>query len=108
MSLENGPTLGEVVRRLDDVSRRLDEITLRVEAREVRMELAFVRKDVFDAVQAADAAQIRGLEEEVHKTGKRLDVTEDRRRADRALLLGSLAFPLLVLLITAVVLTGAP
>lgn len=106
--MSDAPSLGEVVRRLDDVSRRLDEITLRVEAREVRMELAFVRKDVFDAIQASDSAQLRGLEQEVHKAGKRLDATEDRRRADRAVLLTGLAFPLLVLLIAAVVLTGAP
>lgn len=103
---DDAPTLGEIVRRLDDVSRRLDDITLRVEAREVRMELAFVRKDVFEAVQASDAIQMRGLEGEVHSISKRLDTTEDRRRQDRALLLGSLAFPLLVTIIAAVLLTG--
>lgn len=103
---ENAPTLGEVVRRMDEVSRRLDEITARVELRESRMEAAYVRKDVFEAVQAADASQMRGLEGEVHSVGKRLDTTEERRRQDRALLLGSLAFPLLVTLLGALLLTG--
>src|SRR5688572_24262675 len=103
---DDAPTVDEIVRRLDDVSRRLDEITARVELRESRMEAAYVRKDVFEAVQAADVTQMRGLEGEVHNIGKRLDTTEDRRRQDRALLLGSLAFPLLVTLLGALLLTG--
>jgi hypothetical protein len=103
---DDAPTLGEVVRRLDDVSRRLDDISARVEQREARMEAAYVRKDVFDAVQASDAVQMRGIEGEVHSIGKRLDTTEDRRRQDRALLLGSLAFPLLVILLGALLLAG--
>lgn len=104
---DDAPTLGEVVRRLDDISRRLDDITARVEQRESRMEASYVRKDVFEAVQASDATQMRGLEGEVHSIGKRLDTTEERRRQDRALLLGSLAFPLLVILLGAVLLTGS-
>lgn len=103
---DSAPTLGEVVRRLDDVSRRLDEITARVEAREARMEAAFVRKDVFEAVQVADATQVRGIESEVHTIIKRLDLAEERRRTDRALLFTSLIAPLLLMLIGAVVLTN--
>lgn len=103
---DGAPTLGEVVRRLDDVSRRLDEVSSRLEQRAAQMETAFVRKDVFEAVQQSDAIQMRGLEGETHSIGKRLDTIEDRRRADRALLLGSLAFPLLVTLIGALLLSG--
>jgi hypothetical protein len=103
----DAPTLSEVVRRLDDVSRRLDDVSARLEQRASQMEVAFVRKDVFEAVQSSDAIQIRGIESEVHSIGKRLDATEDRRRADRALLLGSLAFPLLVVLLGALLLSGA-
>jgi hypothetical protein len=103
---DDAPTLGEVVRRLDEVSRRLDDVSARLEQRASQMEAAFVRKDVFEAVQQSDAIQMRGLEGETHSLGKRLDTVEDRRRQDRALLLGSLAFPLLVALIVAVFLSG--
>lgn len=112
-------TFGEIVRRLDEVSRRLDEVSTRLELRQQQMEAAYVRKDVFEAVQQADGVQLRGIEAEVHNIGKRLDQaatetqvkklddrmtrTEDQRRADRNLMLASLAFPLLLLLLSAVV-----
>ena len=103
---DDAPVLGEVVRRLDDVVR---------EVREMRREMAEERKDFqarflpraeFDLSQQADGIQVRGLEGEVHNIKKRMDTTEDRRRQDRALLLGSLAFPLLVTLLGALLLSG--
>lgn len=112
-------TPGEIVRRLDEVSRRLDDVSTRLELRQQQMEAAYVRKDVFEAVQQADALQVRGLEGEVHSLTNRLESTathvevrkledrmtrtEDQRRTDRNLLLASLAFPLLVMLIGAVI-----
>jgi hypothetical protein len=99
-------SLPEVVRRLDEVSKRLDDVSARLEQRAAQMEAAFVRKDVFEAVQQADAVQMRGIEGEIHSLSKRMDTSEDRRRADRALLLGSLAFPLLVALLGALLLSG--
>lgn len=114
---DDAPTLGEIVRRLDDISRRLDEVSHRLDQREIRMAAEYVRRDVFEAVQTADAIQVRGIEGETHSLGKRLDAeatqlaariirTEDQRRQDRALLLGSLAFPLLVMLLGALFLSG--
>lgn len=116
-------TLGEIVRRLDEVSRRLDEVSFRLEQRQSQMEAAYVRKDVFEAVQQADGIQLRGIESEVHSLSKRLDLTateaqvrklddrmtrtEDQRRVDRNLLLASLAFPLLLLLIGALITSGS-
>lgn len=116
-------TFGEIVRRLDEVSRRLDEVSTRLELRQQQMEAAYVRKDVFEAVQQADGIQVRGIEAEVHSLSKRLDLTatetqvrrldermtrtEDQRRTDRNLLLASLAFPLLLLLIGALITSGA-
>lgn len=116
-------TFGEIVRRLDEVSRRLDEVSTRLELRQQQMEAAYVRKDVFEAVQQADGIQARGIESEVHSLSKRLDLTaseaqvqklddrmtrtEDQRRVDRNLLLASLAFPLLLLLIGALITSGS-
>lgn len=112
-------TFGEVVRRLDEVSRRLDEVSTRLELRQQQMEAAYVRKDVYAADQQADGIQVRGIEAEVHSLSKRIDVTategqvkklddrmtrtEDQRRQDRNLILASLVFPLLLLVIGAVI-----
>jgi hypothetical protein len=125
---DDAPTLGEVVRRLDEVSRRLDDVSTRLDQREVRMAAEYQRRDVAEAQAQADAIQLRGLEAEQHSIGKRLDAeaaalarrldtetsalsvrlnrAEDQRRQDRALLLGSLAFPLLVMLLGALFLSG--
>ncbi len=109
----NGPTLGEVVRRLEDIVVRLDEIQRGTAEREARFEKTYVRVDVFEAVQATDAVQLRGIEGEIHSLSKRFDATdaristvEERRRQDRALVLSGLAFPLIIALLTALFLTG--
>jgi hypothetical protein len=108
----DGPSLGEVVRRLEDIVARLDEMQRGTAEREARFEKTYVRSDVFQAVQATDAVQVRGLEGEIHSLSKRFDATdarintiEERRRQDRALVLSSLAFPLIIAVVTAVFLT---
>jgi ABC-type multidrug transport system fused ATPase/permease subunit len=116
-------TLGEIVRRLDEVSRRLDEVSTRLEQRQSQMEAAYVRKDVFEAVQQADGVQLRGIESEMHSLSKRMDAaatatqvqtldarmtrTEDQRRTDRNLLLASLVFPLVLLLVGVLITSGS-
>jgi chromosome segregation ATPase len=127
----DGPSLGEVVRRLEDIVARLDEMQRATAEREARFETIYVRADVFRAVQATDAVQMNGLEAEIHSLAKRFDATdaristieeqrkqerkqdleaigkiEDRRRQDRALVLTGLAFPIIILLLSAVLLTG--
>jgi predicted RNA-binding protein len=109
----DGPSLGEVVRRLEDIVARLDEMQRATAEREARFETIYVRSDVFKAVQATDAVQISGLEAEIHSLVKRFDATdarigtvEERRRQDRALVLSGLAFPLIIALLTALFLTG--
>lgn len=109
------PGSAEMFRLLTRIDKRLDDM----ERRSTEREKDFVRVDVFNAQQQADAVQMRGLEGEVHsltnrfesvathsevrKLEDRLTRTEDQRRGDRNLLLASLAFPLLVMLIGAVV-----
>ncbi len=99
---DDAPTLGEVVRRLYDIVRRLDEMQRANAEREARYEQTYVRLDVFQARETADAIQVRGIEGEVHSLGKRLEQQEERRRTDRALLFTSLIAPLLVAAITAI------
>jgi putative NADH-flavin reductase len=111
------PSNGEIARRLIDLT---------AEVRESRKEMAeamrqYVRADVFDARQATDAVMMRGLEGEVHSLSKRiealreqcaadsqesnrrLEAIDERRRADRMWLVGGLAFPIIILLVGAVV-----
>jgi chromosome segregation ATPase len=127
----DGPSLGEVVRRLEDIVARLDEMQRTSAEREARNEKIYVRADVFAAREATDAVQLRGIEGEIHSLSKRFDATEarisaneeqrkqerkqdldaiskieDRRRQDRALVLAGLAFPLIIALVTALFLTG--
>lgn len=114
---------------------RLNEVVqeMRAMLAEIRQEIAEDRRTLeakylprveFTLTQATDAVQIRGLEGELHSLAKRVEsVTatvaendraaatrikevEDRRRADRALLLGGLAFPFIMLLLSAVLLSG--
>lgn len=103
---EDAPTLPEVVRRLDAAVTELREMRREIGEDRKTFETRYLPRAEFDLSQQADAIQVRGLEGEVHTIKKRLDTTEDRRRQDRALLLGSLAFPLLVTLLGALLLTG--
>lgn len=103
---DDAPTLPEVVRRLDDAVRELREMRREMGEDRKEFQARFLPRAEFDLSQQADAIQIRGLEGEVHTIKKRLDTTEERRRQDRALILGSLAFPLLVILLGALLLTG--
>lgn len=108
-------TVGELVRRLEESIRRsenrLDEIVRRLEQssknsaeRETRSEQLFLTRREFELSQLVDATQVRGLEAEIQKTVKRLEVTEDRRRADRILVFTALIAPVLVALMTAALL----
>jgi hypothetical protein len=109
----DGPSMGELMRRIEDIVARLDEMQRGTAEREARFEKTYVRSDVFREVQATDAVQVRGIEAEIHSLSKRFDATdtrigtiEERRRQDRALVLSGLAFPLIVALLTALFLTG--
>lgn len=108
-------TVGELVRRLEETGRRfenrLDEVVRRLEQssknsaeRESRFEQLFLPRREFELSQQVDATQARGLESEVHKITKRMDVTEDRRRGDRILVFTALVAPVLVALMTAAIL----
>lgn len=116
---EEAPAPGEVWRLLNKIDKRLDEMARQT----IEREKLFVRMDVFEAVQQADGIQARGIEGEVHSLSKRMDNvathtevkkledrmtrTEDQRRTDRNLLLASLAFPLLLLLVGALITSGS-
>jgi cell division protein ZapA (FtsZ GTPase activity inhibitor) len=101
---DDAPTLGEVVRRIDAAVTELREMRREIADDRRRMTAEFLSKETAEEREATTALQIAGLEKEIHSTGKRLDTIESNRRQDRALLLGNLAFPLLVILLGAVLL----
>jgi hypothetical protein len=120
----DGPTLGEVVRRLDDAVRELREMRREIADDRARFEARFLPRAEFDLAQAADAIQMRGLEGETHSVAKRLealevkvdgktrevngrvDQIEERYRAYRTLVLSAFVFPLLVMLIGGLLISG--
>lgn len=58
-----------------------------------------VRKDVYDADQRGIEARFSNVERDVTDVEAKVDKAEERRAADRRLILTSLALPILVFLI---------
>ena len=94
-----GPTLAEVVRRLDDVVSRLDRLYSQLEE-------TYVRKDVLEAKEAADVIHMQGLEEEQHAIGKRLDRMDESTATNRRLIISSFIAPLIVGVVVVLVLSA--
>jgi predicted nuclease with TOPRIM domain len=105
MTQADGPTLGEVVRRLDDAVRELREMRREIAEDRSRFETRFLPRTEFELSQATDEIQMRGLEGEQHSLAKRLDSMEERARTVRTLAWSSLIAPLLVGIILAAALT---
>lgn len=119
-----GPTLGEVVRRLDEAVRELREMRREMAESQLKFEATFLRKTEHEGSVRLSDSVIRGVENEMHAmTGRvanleqkfevaqkevtiEIDRIEERRRADRMWLIGGLVFPLIVGLALAVVLSG--
>lgn len=100
----DGPTLGEVMRGVDDLKRQLGEVSKLIASERAESARIYVRSDVFAAERSADAIQLQGLEQEVHSLSKRIDESDARKRTDRALILSGLIFPIVVALVVAAVL----
>lgn len=89
------PTLGEVLRRLDEVSRQLVDLTREIKEDRVTAAATFVRQDVYLAQRQADQAVMADLHGEV------ATVRDDRRKdqdvqRQRNLTLAALAITSLV------------
>lgn len=67
------------------------------EIRLLREEL--VRKDVYDADERGRIQRMKNLEDDVHEIRVALDKAEERRTADRRLLVTAFALPLVLLVI---------
>ena len=107
------PTPYEMMRVLERIDKRLDGF-----------ERTHVRLDVYHSDRQTTDVHTRGIETEQHaqakrlealatkadasikEIGDRLDKHDDRRRSDRLLLLGGVAFPIVVFLIAALFAAG--
>lgn len=94
-----GPTLAEVVRRLDDVVSRLDRLY-------TQLEETYVRKDVLEAKEAADAIHMQGLEEEQRAMARRLSEMDEATATNRRLIISSFVAPVVVAVVLALVLSA--
>ena len=61
------PTLGEIIRRLDETSRRLDDVTARVEAQQQRMEDRYVAKGEYMSDRRGDERRFSEIEDDLEK-----------------------------------------
>lgn len=65
--MTDGPTLGEVVRRLDDTSRRLDDVVKRVDEQSRRMEERYVAKGEYLSDRRGDDRRFKEIEGDIEK-----------------------------------------
>lgn len=85
------PTIGEVVRRLDDIVRRLDEMT-------TQLRTDYVRADLYISQREADR-------DDVADQRHRLDAIEKQRAADRRLIITAFVAPIITSLLVLYVVT---
>lgn len=76
------PTLGEVMRRLDETARQLSEIARQMRDDRVHAAQTYVRQDVYLAQRQADHAVVSDLQSDISAVGTKLDGTEAARKAN--------------------------
>lgn len=67
--MSDEPSVGEIIRRLDDVSRRLDDTSKRVDAQSERMEARYVAKGEYLSDRRGDERRLKDLEDDIEKAG---------------------------------------
>lgn len=96
------PTLGEVLRRLDEVSRQLVDITREIKEDRSAAAATYVRQDVYIAQRQADAAVVADIHGDIKS------IKDDRRKDNdwkrqQNLSLAALAITVLVSIALAIV-----
>lgn len=96
------PTLGEVVRRLDQVTSQLAGIAERLERRETYIEENFVRRSVWHEARKADQAMAANLAQDIGAL-QETDKTDAAWRRQVMLTLAAVAIASIVSIALAVV-----
>ena len=84
--MSDEPSVGEIIRRLDDVSRRLDDTSKRVDAQSERMEARYVPRGEYDAHRESDKKRLDDVEDDLEKAGA------FRRQVAAGVLIGVIVF----------------
>lgn len=92
------PTLGEVLRRLNEVSATMQDMAQRLERERVENAVTFVRKDVYDARHVILTERVKGLEQDADDREK---AAEAFRRQVLVVVIG-VALPAFLALVLAV------
>lgn len=98
MTTGGEPTLGEVLRRLEEVVRQLTDISSQMKADRVEASNTYVRKDVYGAEYTSHERRLKDLEDENQTREKQ---AADTRRQFIFLVL-SLAIPVIASLLLSV------
>lgn len=113
MTAANEPTLGEVLRRLDEVSRQMSEMAREMKADRADAAKTYVRQDVYMAERHASQSIVADLHGDIQaaksELGGEIKTLKDERKADVQarrqlwLALGSLAVTSLLAIIGLIV-----
>lgn len=76
------PTLGEVMRRLDETSKQLAELAGQMREDRNHAAQTYVRQDVYLAQRQADQAVVADLQGDVSRVEHHANTIEDKRRAN--------------------------
>lgn len=76
------PTLGEVMRRLEETSRQLADLAAQMRDDRAHAAQTYVRQDVYLAQRQADHAVVADLQGDIKAVDTKVDSTETARRAN--------------------------
>lgn len=96
--LPDGPTLGELLRRLEEVVKQLTDISKKMETDRIEASVTYVRKDVYGAEWSHLQTRVGDLEESAQAKEKQ---AADTRRQFLFIVLG-LAIPVIASLLLSV------
>jgi hypothetical protein len=100
--MPDDPTLGEILRRLDDLSRQLIDLTREIKEDRTTSAATYVRQDVYLAQRHADAAVLADIHGDIAAVREERKKDNDWRR-QLNLALASLTITVLVSISLAIV-----
>ncbi|HET7303639.1 MAG TPA: hypothetical protein VFJ12_03685 [Segeticoccus sp.] len=101
------PTLGEVMRRLDETSRQLADLAGQMREDRNHAAATYVRQDVYVAQRQADHAVVADLQTDIASVRSEARHTEDKRSANVKWAIGiGLSLAALIVTVLALVLQG--
>lgn len=96
---DDGPTLGEVVRRLDDVALQLGKVAQQLADMPERLDSTYVRRETYLVQHTADTKIAADLRTD-------LDAIVGQQRQNRMMVISALVYPILVAVMTFLIISG--